>query len=32
MHGLFGWTETKMAAKPSTGIESDSKNTNTNFG
>jgi hypothetical protein len=25
MHGLFGWTETKIAAKPSNSIESDSK-------
>jgi hypothetical protein len=33
MHGLFaGWTKTKLAAKPSTSIESDSKKTNANFG
>jgi hypothetical protein len=32
MHGLFGWTKTKLAAKPSTCIESDSKKTNGNFG
>jgi hypothetical protein len=32
MHGLFGWTETKLAAKPSTSIESDSKKTNAKFG
>jgi hypothetical protein len=31
-NGLFGWTETKMAAKPSTSIESDSKKANANFG